>query len=90
LFCVNYYYHYWHHYNVCALNPFTLPANLGGGGLPMKFSLNKYYIYKARKIGLQMNYTNIDEHNPICEELQTYKYRGNHGTIHTIGPKVKA
>jgi hypothetical protein len=32
-------------------------------------TLEKYYIYKTNKIGLQMNDTNIDEHNPIFEEL---------------------
>jgi hypothetical protein len=32
-------------------------------------TLEKYYIYKISKIGLQMNDTNIDEHNPIFEEL---------------------
>jgi hypothetical protein len=32
-------------------------------------TLEKYYIYKISKTGLQMNDTNIDEHNPIFEEL---------------------
>jgi hypothetical protein len=32
-------------------------------------TLEKYYIYKVSRIGLQMNDTNIDEHNPIFEEL---------------------
>jgi hypothetical protein len=37
-------------------------------------TLEKYYIYKTNKIGLQMTDTNIDEHNPIFEELHKLTY----------------
>jgi hypothetical protein len=48
-------------------------------------TLEKYYIYKVIRTGLKMKDTNIDEHNPIFEELQKIK---DVSTPHTIEPSL--
>jgi hypothetical protein len=46
-------------------------------------TLEKYYIYKINKTGLLMNDMNIDEHNPIFEELHKIN---SVSTPHTTQP----